>query len=143
MRRNLAQPGRRASVGAWTLLSLLTLLGCFASRPQEGGPSFATDIGPDTDGILVEWHNCAATKPCVRGEVDGASYQFHFVDSPSAMTGKLGAQEMHLALDPNSVYRLGDHAIELRFRDAKSGAFLDLTWNERDQRLIDHDLILP
>ncbi len=110
---------------------------------RQKGPSRVTLAEPakGTDGVLIEWRNCRVEQPCVHGELAGKSYEFGFPDSPSTMTGKIGGEAMSFTLDPSSIYRLGDHDIELRFLNQKDGLALDLSWNELDQRLIDHDLL--
>lgn len=143
-----ASPTRclRTLVTPFVAVSWIAALGsgCFAGRPQPTGPSFATDLPPgETDGILIEWRNCAAKNPCMQGEAGDQPYKFHFADSPSVVVGTLGSKDLRFELDPSSVYRLGDHAIELRYREPTSGIALEVTWNERDQRLVDHDLLLP
>ncbi len=110
---------------------------------RDGGPSRVTlaETEQTTDGVLIEWRNCRIEQPCVQGTIDGQTYAFGFPDSPSTMTGKIGGESVSFTLDPTSIYRLGDHDIELRFLNAKKGLALDLSWNELDQRLIDHDLL--
>lgn len=123
---------------------LLPLIeGCITPSPRSDEPSFATDLAPDdTDGILIEWRACAADKPCMAGDVGDKdeAYRLGFADSPSKITGTVGKRAVELKLDPRSVFRLGDHALELTFRG--SGLLLALTWNELDQRLLDHDLVV-
>lgn len=110
---------------------------------KDGGPSRVTLAEPEqaTDGVLIEWRNCRVEQPCVTGTIEGKTYEFGFPDSPSTLTGKIGGEAVSFTLDPSSIYRLGDHDIELRFLNPKKGLALDLSWNELDQRLIDHDLL--
>ncbi len=105
-------------------------------------PSFATNLDvAETDGMLVEWQACAATHPCIKGEVGDEPYAFGFEESPSVLLGKIGTRTVRMKLHPDSVARLGDHVIEMEFSDRKSRSFLTLSWNEEEQKLIDADLI--
>ncbi len=118
------------------------LSGCVTS--QSYAPSFASGFEvPESDGILIEWHNCTDANPCITGDLDGEPYAFGFHESPSQLVGTLAGKQLHLGLDPASVYRLGDHVIDLLFADAKHETYLTLTWNELDQRPIESRLIPP
>jgi hypothetical protein len=116
-------------------------VGCVTGASETPAPSFVTDLPPDdTDGILIEWRRCLATAPCMRGDADGKAYALGFVDSPSLVRGEVAGKAVDLALDPASVYRLGDHAIEMTFKGKDT--LLQITWNELEQKLIGHALVL-
>lgn len=117
----------------------LALIACAPKHHEPSLVSLAT--AAETDGVLIEWRNCQIAKPCMQGTINGKPYTLGFPDSPSTVTGKIGQEEVRFDLDPSSIYRLGDHDIELRFLNQKSGLALDVSWNELDQRLIDHDLL--
>jgi len=122
----------------WPLF--LTLASCATSQ-ERYAPSFATGFDvPETDGILIEWRGCSAAAPCIRGELGGKDYKLGFADAPSVLKGHVGDANVELQLDPGSVFRLGDHALEMIYTDADRRTALTLTWNERDQRPIDHRL---
>lgn len=122
-----------------TALMIAFSTGCVT---KQSGPSrVAMAEATTTDGVLIEWRNCRVEQPCVHGTLDGLAYEFGFPNSPSVMEGRIGEEAVSFNLDPESIYRLGDHDIELRFFNPKKGLALDLSWNELDQRLIDHDLL--
>lgn len=131
---------------AWTVsvsgfVSVSFFAGCVTpSSPSR--PSFATDLEPgETDGILIEWRRCLAASPCMRGkDTLGVAYALGFSDSPSVVKGTRAGRPVELRLDPDSVFRLGDHAIEMRFASAE--LLLAVTWNELEQKLLDHDLVV-
>jgi hypothetical protein len=117
------------------------LAGCVTDEPA--GPSFATGLDvPETDGVLIEWRKCEAKTPCMHGEWSGEPYKLGFEESPALVTGHLGAKPVRLALDAGSVTRLGDHAIEMTFRDPATRARLAVTWNELAQKPIDARLVI-
>ena len=128
----------------WFSLLMLLSYGCFTPGSQSSAPSFATDLSTgETDGILVEWRHCESKQPCMTGELSqGAAYSLGFAQSPSKVTGQVGGKTVELKLDPQSVYRLGDHALELTYRSTSPDhLLLAVTWNELAQELISHDLV--
>jgi hypothetical protein len=92
--------------------------------------------------VLIEWLKSEAKTPCMRGEWSGEPYKLGFDASPALVTGHLGDRPIRLALDSESVTRLGDHAIEMTFRDPAARARLAVTWNELAQKPIDARLVI-
>jgi hypothetical protein len=123
------------------VLGFAVLVTACVTRHEEPSRVKLAGAIEETDGVLIEWRNCRVEQPCVHGSIAGKAYEFGFPDSPSTMTGKIGGEAVSFVLDPGSIYRLGDHDIELRFLNKQEGLALDLSWNELDQRLIDHDLL--
>ena len=123
------------------LLSGVGVSACAGTR-QASTPSFYTDLeAEETDGILIEWRNCSQAAPCMTGNLAGKPYNLYFPDSPSNVAGTVGGKAVKLVLQAQSVFRLGDHAIELVYLDRRSGATLEVSWNEQDQVLIDHNFM--
>ena len=121
-------------------LLLTSLAGCTTTVRQ--GPSFAAGFDvPESDGVLIEWHNCTETAPCIAGRYQGQSYALGFQGSPGVVAGQVGGLDVRFELDPSSIFRLGDHALELTFAEQRGGTVLDLTWNELDQEPIAAELI--
>ena len=99
---------------------------CATRHPEPYRPSFATGLEmTESDGVLIEWRNCSVDKPCVTGSLGGKTYSFGFPSSPSELEGRLGDQPVKLTLDPASIFRLGDHDIELQYLDRASGLLPD------------------
>jgi hypothetical protein len=122
------------------LLFCAGALGC--QTPERQAPSFATGFDvPESDGILIEWHGCVEPEPCMTGEAGATPFRLAFKDSPAVVTGALGDRKVRLELDPDAVFRLGDHVLELLYVEKETGLRLELTWNELDQVPIGYALI--
>lgn len=114
---------------------------CVSPAPRTS--SFATPFDlPDSDTILVDWAKCPETKPCIRGSWEEATYSLGFHNSPGILAGLLGSQKIQLKLDADSIYSYGNQVLEMTFADAQRRTVVAVTWNERDQKLIDAQLVI-
>lgn len=125
-----------------TMMVALSMLasGCITNAREFENPEQAFDL-PDTDCLLIEWQNCSEDRPCIHGDWNGRAYALGFSASPALVAGKFGDGTLSLALDDSSIFSYGNRVIEMTFTDAKKHAYLDVTWNELDQKLIDAQFV--
>jgi hypothetical protein len=132
-------------------LALARVLACglalsgLAACVSLDGPNATADGGfevPESDGILIEWRGCSVANPCIRGEWHDAPYVMGFDGSPSVVAGTVKGRALRLELDAKSLFRLGAHALDMRFTDPPHRTVLSVTWNELAQRPIDSQLVL-
>lgn len=131
------------TAAAWSTACCLATA-CVTQETRQGA-SFATGFDtPESSAVLIDWSSCTEKSPCINGDAaNGAPYKLGFKGSPSVVYGKAGDKVVKLDLEPESLFRLGDHALEMLFADKKGNTVLALTWNERDQRPVSSELVLP
>ncbi len=122
------------------LMAAMMTSGCVTNIRELENPQLGFDL-PESDCILIEWQECSAARPCMRGDWNGRDYALGFHESPSVVTGKLGNEPVKLLLDQSSVFAYGNHVIEMTYTDAPKKTVLAVTWNEQDQKLIDAQLV--
>src|SRR5262245_55781627 len=87
--------------------------GC-ATAPRREAARAAFDL-PESDALLIEWRNCPAARPCMRGDWEGREFLLGFRESPETITGHLGTRPLELKLDETSVYAYGNQIIEMTY----------------------------